>query len=53
MKLPRRDRRRESPLDERFKEVRALLAMDDASEAAVLALDEDPECSSTFSRSCA
>ena len=36
-----RDRRRESPLDERLEEVRALLAMDDAGEAAVLALDED------------
>ena len=35
------DRRRESPLDERLEEVRALLAMDDAGEAAVLALDED------------
>ena len=35
------DRRRESPLDERLKEVRALLAVDDAGEAAVLALDED------------
>ena len=36
-----RDRRRESPLDERLDEVRALLAVDDAGEAAVLALDED------------
>jgi hypothetical protein len=41
MELARGDRRRESTLDERLKEVRALLAVDDAGEAAVLALDED------------
>jgi hypothetical protein len=40
MELARADRRRESPLDERLKEVRALLAVDDAGEGAVLALDE-------------
>ena len=34
MELPRGDRRRESPLDERLDEVRALLAVDDAGEAA-------------------
>jgi hypothetical protein len=38
--LPRSDRRGESPLDERLDEVRALLAVDDAGEATVLALDE-------------
>ena len=42
MELARADRRRESPLDQRLQEVRALLAMDDAGEAAgALALDED------------
>ena len=41
MKLARGDRRRESLLDECLEEVCALLAMDDAGEAAVLALDED------------
>jgi len=43
MELPRRDRRREPPLDQRLDEVCALLAVDDARarEAAVLALDED------------
>ena len=41
MQLPRRDRRREPPLDEVRDEVGALLAMDDAREGAVLALDED------------
>src|SRR5262249_21389380 len=41
MELPRRDRRRESSLDKTFDEVGTLLAMDDAGEAAVLALDED------------
>ena len=38
---PAGDRRRESPLDECVDEVGALLAMDDAGEAAVLALDKD------------
>jgi hypothetical protein len=42
MKLARGDRRRESALDERLDEVRTLLPVDDAGEAAVLALDEDP-----------
>src|SRR4051794_10593025 len=41
MELASADRRRESPLYQRLEEVRALLAMDDAGEAAVLALDED------------
>ena len=36
-----RDRRRESALDERPDEVRALLAVDDAGERAALPLEED------------
>jgi hypothetical protein len=41
MELPRRDRRRESSLDKTFDEVGALLTVDDACEAAILALDEN------------
>jgi hypothetical protein len=41
MELASGDRRRESSLDERIDEVRALLAVDDAGRTAVLALDED------------
>jgi hypothetical protein len=41
MQFPGRDRRGEAPLDEARDEVRALLAVNDAGEAAVLALDED------------
>ena len=41
MQLAGGDRRRESPLDECLDEVRAVLAVDDTSEAAVLALEEN------------
>src|SRR5688572_6329413 len=41
MELAREDGRREPTLDERLEEVGALLAVDDAGEAAVLAFDED------------
>ncbi len=41
MELSGGDRRREAPLDEFLDEVGALLAVDDAGEAAVLALEED------------
>ena len=40
MEFPRGNRRRKSPLDERLDKVGALLSVDDAGEAAVLALDE-------------
>ena len=41
MELPGHDRRGEPPLDQPREEVRALLAVDDAGEGAVLALHED------------
>jgi hypothetical protein len=41
MELARADRRRESPPDQGLQEVRALLPVDDAGEAAVLAFDKD------------
>jgi hypothetical protein len=45
MKLARRNRCCESSLDESLHEVGALLAVDDAGERAVLALDEVVACS--------
>ncbi len=51
MELASADRRRESPLDQHLEEVRALLAMDDASEAAgTWRSTKTPECRSTFNR---